>query len=101
MGGRVFFSSDEFGSNVAHFPRLLVRAINELGLDPREAIARATSIPAREIGLADVTGRLDKGVHADIALFSGLLDEDPQTLTRPRQIWLGGREIVTTEGVAR
>lgn len=101
MGGIVFFSSDEFGSNIGQFPRLLARATKELGIAPQEAIARATSIPAQELGLGDVTGLVREGLAADVVLFSGLLDEDPQTLVRPQKIWIGGREISTEEVINR
>ena len=65
---------------------LLVRA----GLSPAEALASATSVPARSFGLGD-RGRVARGLRADLILVDG----DPtaeirKTAADRRRVAIGG-----------
>ena len=74
-----------YGASLHRELQLLVRA----GLGPSEALASATSIPAREFGLSD-RGRIAPGMRADLLLVRG----DPtQDITATRDIvavWKAG-----------
>ncbi|NZA26966.1 CIA30 family protein [Luteimonas sp. SJ-92] len=74
---------------------LLVRA----GLSPVQALAAATSLPARHFGLGD-RGRIAPGMRADLVLVEG----DPQTdITATRAIagvWKNGRRVERDPGGA-
>lgn len=54
------------GASVHHELQMLVRA----GLSPVEALAAATSVPARHFGLTD-RGRIAEGLRADLLLVDG------------------------------
>jgi imidazolonepropionase-like amidohydrolase len=76
------------GIALHHELALLVRA----GLSPAEALAAATSVPARVFGLTD-RGRIDPGLRADLLLVDG----DPCTdITATRNIaaiWRNGTRL--------
>lgn len=93
VGGRVLFSSDAFGPAVSEFPHLLGRAISTLGVDPVEAIHRATLVPAQACGLGDELGVVTPGRLADLALFDGDIETDPTSLERCRAVWRSGRLV--------
>jgi hypothetical protein len=83
------------GASIHRELELLVRA----GLSPREALAAATSAPARAFGLAD-RGRIAEGLRADLILVSG----DPtENVTATRDIdvvWKGGVRLDRTHAPA-
>lgn len=90
-GAPIFFTSDEFGPNIARFPALLARTIDELGLDTHEAIHRATMVPAVAMGLGDTVGRIVPGWRADLVLLDGRADSEAESLRRPSRVWQGGQ----------
>lgn len=90
-GAAILFSSDEFGPNIARFPALLARTIHELGVEAREAIHRATMVPAAAIGLSHELGSVVPGLSADMVLLEGRLDAQPDALLRPSRIWQAGQ----------
>ena len=62
-----------------------VRHVVAAGIEPREAIAAATVVPARALGLGDRIGRLEPGYAADAVLLDDALQVDT--------VWAAG-EIV-------
>ncbi len=67
---------------------LLVRA----GLSPREALAAATSVPARRFGLAD-RGRIAPGLRADLLLVEGDPTVDIRATRAIAGVWKNGYAI--------
>ena len=89
-GGRMLFTSDEFGPALGTFPSLLAQAAIELQLDAAEVVHRATAVPAAAIGLDDQIGRIAPGLRADLALFDGDLEADPAVLRTAPTVWRAG-----------
>ncbi|OZJ06692.1 hypothetical protein BZG36_00425 [Bifiguratus adelaidae] len=57
------------------------------GLDPQDALASVTSIPAKAMGLGHRVGTLAEGYDADVVLW----DRDPLSLgASPLQVWIDG-----------
>jgi imidazolonepropionase-like amidohydrolase len=76
------------GASMHHELELLVRA----GLQPREALAAATSLPAKHFRLAD-RGRIAVGLRADLLLVRGDPTQDI-TLTRNlERVWKNGYAV--------
>lgn len=71
---------------------LLVQA----GLEPRQALAAATSVAARVLGAAD-RGRLAEGLRADLVLVEGNPWEDVAAMQRVRRVFLAGTEVTGPE----
>lgn len=67
---------------------LLVKA----GLTPTEALAAATSVPARRFRLTD-RGRIAEGLRADLVLVSGDPTQDITATRAIEGIWKGGHEV--------
>jgi imidazolonepropionase-like amidohydrolase len=67
---------------------LLVRA----GLSPRDALAAATSVPARRFGLAD-RGRIAPGLRADLLLVEGDPTVDIRATRAIAGVWKNGYGI--------
>ena len=67
---------------------LLVRA----GLSPMEALAAATSLPARRFGLGD-RGRIAAGMRADLLLVDGDPTTDIQATRAIAGIWKNGHAV--------
>ena len=61
-----------------------VRLLGAAGLTPLEAIAAATSVPARMLGRGDEIGTLAPGMRAEILLVEGAPDRDLRDLHRVR-----------------
>jgi imidazolonepropionase-like amidohydrolase len=66
-----------------------LEALVGAGLTPTEALASATSIPARTFGLAD-RGRIEAGLRADLVLVDGDPTRTITTTRRIAAIWKGG-----------
>jgi imidazolonepropionase-like amidohydrolase len=63
------------------------------GLDPSEALRTVTLAAAQVWGVADITGSLTPGKHADLVVWSG----DPFELTtHAEHVFIGGREVSMT-----
>jgi hypothetical protein len=67
-----------------------VLLLGEAGLSPLEAIAAATSVPARMLGLDAEVGALAPGMRAEIVLVDGAPDRDLRALRRVRFTVQGG-----------
>ncbi|MBX3031020.1 MAG: amidohydrolase family protein, partial [Chloroflexi bacterium] len=58
------------------------------------AVAAATSIPARALGLEREVGAIEAGGQADLVVVDGDPATDPDALTRVRHVLQGGRRVV-------
>ncbi len=76
------------GSALHRELELLVQA----GLTPAEALAAATSVPAREFGLAD-RGRVAPGLVADLLLVEGDPTQDVTATRAIRNVWKRGHAV--------
>lgn len=74
-----------FGASLHRELELMVRC----GLSPAQALAAATSEPARVFGLSD-RGRVGAGLRADLVLVSGDPLQDITTTRSIERIWRGG-----------
>jgi len=85
-GMTVALTTDRLESR-ADFPERLRKAI-EHGLDPAQALAMLTTIPARMLGLEGRVGRVAPGMLANLVVTDGpLFDKE----TKVRDVWVGGR----------
>ncbi|MEV4167321.1 amidohydrolase family protein [Nonomuraea dietziae] len=66
-----------------------VLLLTEAGLSPAEALAAATSVPARRFGLAD-RGRIAPGFRADLLLVEGDPTTDITATRAIREVWRRG-----------
>ncbi|ADP83683.1 amidohydrolase family protein [Pseudofrankia inefficax] len=84
-------------ANISHGPslhrelELLVRA----GLSPRDAIAAATSLPAKHFGLSD-RGAIRPGLRADLVLIAGDPLADITDSRRVERVWCAGIPATTS-----
>ena len=72
------------------------RTVPELvegGYPVDEALATLTSVAAEACGLAHETGRLARGLAADLLVVDGDLEQDPTVLSRPRQVMVRGTTV--------
>ncbi len=69
-----------------------VSLLVDAGLTPAEALAAATSLPAKHFGLAD-RGRIAPGMRADLLLVDGNPAEDIAVLRRPVCVWKQGEVV--------
>ena len=76
------------GESTLHEMELLVNC----GYSPLEAIAAATSVSARLLGLED-RGAIEPGKLADLVLVEGKPHERIAEIRNIRRVWLGGREF--------
>lgn len=63
------------------------------GLSPLEALASATSVNARILGLDDVIGRIAPGMSADLAAFEGDPSADISAARKPRLVMQAGKLV--------
>jgi imidazolonepropionase-like amidohydrolase len=76
------------GASLHHELELLVRA----GLSPAQALAAATSLPARRFGIAD-RGRIATGQRADLVLVDGDPLDDITATRAIHAAWKNGQRI--------
>lgn len=81
-------SGTQYGISVLHELRSLVQA----GLTPRQALAAATSAPARAFKLAD-RGRIAKGYKANLLLVQGDAGSDIGALHHIVEVWKDGDAV--------
>ena len=72
---------------------LALAAMTEGGFTIVDAVASATAVAARSCGLAQVTGRLEPGLAADILVVDGNLERDITALQRPVAVLMRGNPI--------
>ncbi len=70
------------------------------GLGPAEALAAATSVPARVFSLGD-RGRIARGLRADLVLVEGDPTTDISNSLRIVHVWKHGREVARPRQDAR
>jgi imidazolonepropionase-like amidohydrolase len=92
-GGEVLFGTD-VGYMTEYDPTDEYRYMEQAGMSFRQILAALTTAPARRFGDDPrATGRLERGMNADLVL----LDADPATdiraLSRVRGVWRQGRVI--------
>ena len=83
------------GSSLHRELELLVEA----GLTPAEALAAATSVPARAFGLDD-RGRIAPGLRADLVLVAGDATRDILATRAIEAVWKGGVRLDRREPAA-
>ena len=105
MASEWVMTSSDGGVRSAHprgagtFPRVLGHYVRERGvLTLERAVARATSMPARRLGLTD-RGVLRAGARADLAIFDpervvdrSTFDNGTRIASGVESVWLGGVE---------
>jgi imidazolonepropionase-like amidohydrolase len=69
---------------------LALATLTEGGFSVADAIASATAVAARACGLAQVTGRLEPGLAADLLVVDGNLEYDITALQRPLAVLIRG-----------
>jgi imidazolonepropionase-like amidohydrolase len=72
------------------------RAVGELvegGYPTADALAAATSVAADACRLGSETGRLAKGLSADILLVEGDVSKDVSLLSRPQEVLVRGTPV--------
>ena len=72
---------------------IALATLAEGGFSISDAVASATSVAARACGLAEVTGRLEPGLAADVLVVDGDLERDVTALQRPAEVLLRGAPI--------
>jgi imidazolonepropionase-like amidohydrolase len=94
--GVTLISGDDAGINPVKRHGILPMAIAdlvEIGMSVPQALASATGVAARAIGLAQRTGRLHAGLAADLLLVDGDAVRDVSALQRVRTVVLRGAEV--------
>jgi len=79
--------------NAEDFPRRVREAIAR-GLSRDDALAAVTTVPARQLGLADRLGTIEAGKIADLAVETG---EPFAEKSRVTEVWIDGRQIEIPE----
>ncbi len=91
---------EEFGRCDVPLPGLSVHEellwLVEAGLTPSEALAAATTGPARFFGEADTSGRIDAGQQADLVLLDANPLDDIRNTRRIRAVIRAGRLLDRT-----
>jgi imidazolonepropionase-like amidohydrolase len=72
---------------------LALTALAEGGFSIADAVASATAVAARACGLAQVTGRLEPGLAADLLLVDGNLERDITAVQRPVAVLIRGNPL--------
>lgn len=68
-------------------------AIDVNGFTPLEAIAAATGISAKVLGIDREVGTLERGKFADIVAVDGRPDQDIEALFNVRFVMVGGKDL--------
>lgn len=76
------------GANAGEFALLMAA-----GMDAREALASATTVAARVLGMEGEIGRIAPGFSADMIAVSGNPIEDPRRLERVEWVMARGRAV--------
>lgn len=92
LGVPVAFGTDagvfEHGRNAEEFALLV-----KFGLTPREAVASATTIAAKALGMENEIGRIAVGYSADIIAVDGDPLSDVRTLEKVKWVMVRGRKV--------
>ncbi len=90
----VFLQSNTHPRAYGNFARLLGKYVrDEKRLNLQEAIRKLTSLPAETLGITD-RGRLQPGMHADIAIFDPVTIRDTATYDQPQRFAEGVRTVI-------
>ena len=92
LGGQVLFGTD-VGYMADDDPTDEYVAMQAAGLAYPAILAALTAAPAARFGAAKRTGRLAKGMAADVAVVDGRPDRDIRALSRVRLVLRNGRVI--------
>ena len=65
----------------------------DAGVTPAQALATATSVAADDCGLGGTTGRLARGLAADLLVVDGDLETDLSSLGRPAAVFVRGTPV--------
>lgn len=84
-GLAVLRGTDRIAGSTLTQDRALRTAVEVIGMDPADAVAALTAVPARALGVDDRLGRIAPGFAADLLL----LGDD----WAPRRIWTDGLEL--------
>jgi imidazolonepropionase-like amidohydrolase len=71
----------------------------QYGITPLQAIQTATVNPARVLGLSNVTGKLEKGLEADVLVVKGDASVDITALSHVLSVYLGGKKVVENPSI--
>lgn len=86
-----------FGTDAGVFPHGLnaqeFRLLTDAGMTPREAVASATTVAARALGMENEIGRIAVGYSADIIAVDGDPLSDVSTLEAVRWVMVRGRAV--------
>ncbi|MEO8597143.1 MAG: amidohydrolase family protein [Candidatus Solibacter sp.] len=67
------------------------------GFTPPQALATATSVSARVLGVDGQRGTISPGMAADLVLVDGRPDERISDVMNTRRVWIGGKEFAPRE----
>jgi adenine deaminase len=70
------------------------KAVRYGGVDEHDALIMITANPARQLGVGDRTGRLERGLDADFVIWNG---HPLSVYTRVEQTWVDGRRYFDRE----
>jgi imidazolonepropionase-like amidohydrolase len=89
-GGDVLFGTD-VGYMTDYDPTDEYRYMERAGMSFRQILAALTTVPARRFGEHERTGRLERGMDADLVILDGDPAKDIRALGRVRAVWQQGR----------
>ena len=92
-GGDILFGTD-VGYMTDYDPTDEYRYMQRAGMSFRQILAALTTAPAQRFGRGQrTTGRLEKGMDADLVVLDGDPASDIRALSRVRSVWREGRVI--------
>jgi imidazolonepropionase-like amidohydrolase len=92
-GGEVLFGTD-VGYMTDYDPTDEYRYMQQAGMSFRQILAALTTAPARRLGRGDrITGRVEKGMDADLVILDSDPANDISALSRVRAVWRQGRML--------